>query len=165
MKESLKKLKFYDTWLWVLGISFTLYILGILLFDYITNDLFMLWVIPTIGFAISSIIILWGMIYHQYQRSDWNWFIITIILILLAGLGLLVTIPYYFLVMRKEFKRGKGIYEEKLTKKERERIKYYKKHKKEIDKKEHEEFKKFLKWIGITLSILILFFIIQSLIF
>lgn len=49
-----------------------------------------------------------------------------------------------------------------MTEKEKEQVEHYQKHKTEIDKKDNDDFIKFLKGIGILLVIIILFCIIIS---
>ena len=165
MKESLKKLKFYDTWFYVLGISLVLFFLGIFLLDYESDIILFLWFIPVFALAISLGVITWGMIYHEAKRKEWVWIVFTILAFLL-GIGcFIVSIIFYFAKMRKAFKKGEGIYDEEITEKEKKQIEYYKKHKDEIDKKDNEEFLKFLKGIGILAGIIILALIIKSIFF
>jgi len=163
-EEGLKKIKFYDRWFWVLGISLILFIGGLFLFEEANTLLDTIWILAGLLFLVAIAVVTWGMIYHEYNRGDWGWFWATIIIVLIGGAGFFVSIPYYFIVMRKEFKKGNGKYDEE-TEKDKEKIQHYQEHKKEIDKKENDDFMKFVKGIGILLGVLILFFIISKIFF
>lgn len=165
MKENLKKLKFYDTWFYVLGISLVFFFLGIFLLDYESDIILFIWIIPTFALAISLGVITWGMIYHEAKRKEWVWIVFTILAFLLGIGGFVVSIIFYFAKMRKAFKKGEGIYEDKMSEKEKQQIEHYKKHKEKIDKKHNQEFIRFLRGIGILLGIIILALIIKSIFF
>lgn len=165
INESLKKLKFYDNWFYVLGISLVLFFFGIFLLDYESDIILFIWMIPTFALAISLGVITWGMIYHEAKRKEWVWLIFTILAFLLGVGGFIVSIIFYFVKMRKAFKKGEGIYDEEISQKEKEQIEHYKKHQEEIDKKENEDFVKFLKGIGILAGIIILGLIIKAILF
>ncbi len=164
-EESLKKLKFYDTWFYVLSISLVLFFLGIFLLDYESDIILLIWIIPTFVLLISLGIITWGMIYHEAKRKEWVWIIFTILAFLLGIGGFVVSIIFYFVKMRKAFKKGEGIYDEEVSEKEKKQIEHYKKHKEEIDKKGNEEFFRFLNGIGILIGIIILALMIKSIFF
>ena len=132
-EERLKKLKFYDRCFWVLGISLVIFFFGILVIDCENNLLNSIWIISLPFLFISIPVITWGMIYHEYHRKDWCWLWATIIIAFIGGAGFFVSVLYYFFVMRNEFKKGKGEYEEEFTEKDKKRLKHYQEHKTEKD--------------------------------
>jgi len=171
IKLGLKKLKFYDNCFKVLGVSFIAFVLGIMLFSYTSNLILALLILLPFGLAmfISLVIITWGMIYHEYKRKEYGWFLLTLVAFFFIG-GFIISIIFYFVKMRDEFKKGKGVYEDKKsTEKEKQQARVeaenYIKHKEEIDKKEAENFKSFLKWVGILIVLFILAIIVKTIFF
>ena len=163
--EGLKKLKFYDNWFYVLGISLVLFFSGIFFLDYESDVILSIWTVPVVTLLISLGIITWGMIYHEAKRKEWGWIIFTILAFLLGIGGFIVSIIFYFVKMRKVFKKGERAHDEEISERERKQIEHYKKHRKEINTRENEEFFRFLKGIGILMGIIILALIIQSIFF
>lgn len=108
-EESLKKLSFYDNWFKSLSISFILFFLGIFFIEVETGILFWIWILSIFAFMISLGVITWGMIYHMVKGKYWVWLILTIVFIFITG-GFLIAIIFYFVKMRGNFKKGKGVY-------------------------------------------------------
>lgn len=94
-KKSLRKLKFYDTNFKVFGISLLVAIVATFLFDSLTEGIGIVFAIVAI---FPIIAINWGMLYHQVKSESYEW---------LAPISLMT---FYFIKMRKEFKKGKGVY-------------------------------------------------------
>ncbi|KKL78444.1 hypothetical protein LCGC14_2024770, partial [marine sediment metagenome] len=64
----------------------------------------------SIMIAIAPILIIgWGMFYHQFKSQNWGWLLPSIALSIF-GFGFVILTIFYFKVMRKEFKKGHGIY-------------------------------------------------------
>lgn len=159
IEEGLKKIKFYDRWLWVSLISIILFSVLVFLIGKSESDFWIYLIMFCLFiFAVSLSIFTWGMIYHSYKRDEDGWMVANFFVPFVA-------IYYYFRKIRKVFKKGEVEYKEKLSDKEKEKIEHYKQHKTEIDKKENKEFMNFLKWLGIIIGIVILGLIIKEIFF
>lgn len=105
-KEKAKnKLEFYDTNFKALGISILIVFVSIFFFpsEYDISLIFIF-----VG-MVPFLIINWGMFYHQFKSGSYGWFSITLILFIisLAPISLML---FYWVKMRKEFQKGKGVY-------------------------------------------------------
>lgn len=106
-QESLKKLKFYDIWSWIFWISLLLLFLA---YFFLSDDLYsLISIVIVIPILMSMVVIGWGMLYHIVKRKAWIWLTFFIIFIFITG-GIVVALLFYYIVMRKEFKKGKGFY-------------------------------------------------------
>lgn len=153
-EEGLKKVKYYDNVLTIWLVSFIF--LVILIFLGMDGELFHL-LFYTLLF-ISGALFGWGMIYHAYMRDE-GWWVLGILFIPF------LVFYFYFGRLRKAFLRGDVEVQEELSEREKEKIKHYKEHKEEIDKKENEDFIRFLKGVGILVGLIILGFIIKFVFF
>ena len=106
-KEALRKMRFYDRNFKVFGISLLVAVILTLLFDYLTGGIGIIFVMVAL---FPMVAINWGMLYHQIKSKSYGWLTLTIVLFSL-GLAPISLMVFYFVKMRKEFKRGKGSYE------------------------------------------------------
>lgn len=105
-KKALRKMKFYDTNFKVFGISLLIAIIATMFFDSLTGGIGMIFMIIAIFPMIS---INWGMLYHQVKGGSYGWLSLTILLFF-TGLAPISLMTFYFVKMRKEFKKGNGVY-------------------------------------------------------
>lgn len=117
-KLSDKKLHFYDNCLYAMCFSTILFVLIWLIMMLFVNEskqeeYIAIIFIPAIIFFIGFASITWGMFYHMIKRKETGWIISFIICFFIVG-GAIISLAFYFVKMRKEFKEGKGIYESEL---------------------------------------------------
>ncbi len=149
-KEGLKKIRLYD---WLFWISLTSIILFYASFAF--ESLWIASIVLIVAFMISWTIFGWGMIYWACKREEYGWAVGNFFVPFLV-------IYFYFGKVRKDFKKGKLKHKDKLSEKEKQEIEHYQKHKEDIDKKDNEDFIKFLKIIGIVIGVIILGLILRS---
>lgn len=96
------KLKFYDNafWigLWALTISFISFFIGDINNNFHLYLSVIIGIIGLIGIGIFN----WGMLYHIIKGKYWGWLTFFILSFFVIG-GFIVTIPFYFITMRKKF--------------------------------------------------------------
>lgn len=99
-----QKLKFYDRCFKTIPIS----IIIILVSGYLKVDV--VGIVAGIVIAIVLLNIKFGMFYHQFKNKKFIHWAILSLLTTLVGLGTITFSIFYFKVMRKEFKEGRGVY-------------------------------------------------------
>ncbi len=113
-RETEEKIIFYDELL-KLSIPFVIIIITLILFfeDIVKVDiLFFPLIILEFCSIIPVIIFTFGMIYHMYKSKYWFWMALTLATVLIGIGPTIITICFYFIDMRKDFKIGKGIYKD-----------------------------------------------------
>ena len=112
-KESIRKLKFYDITLLVCLISSIVFFGIFFITEYPLQDGFLYWIefISIFSLLISLGIITWGMIYHEFKNKNYIWLVFTLLTFLIGVGGFIVSIIFYIVKMRWEFKKGRGVYE------------------------------------------------------
>ncbi len=109
--EGLKKIKYYDLAFLSIIILFIVSVLCIFLsqFDVLFDIMSLIFagclILALPGIGLISI----GMTYHQFKTKNYIFITITIISILF-GLIFINNTLFYWIKMRKEFKKGNGIY-------------------------------------------------------
>lgn len=99
------KIKFYDTNFKVLGTSLLIMIITMSLFPSMESIVLGCAII----IAISIISISWGMFYHQFRSGSYWWLSLTVLLFFIGSAPVSLMF-FYWIKMRKEFKKGNGIY-------------------------------------------------------
>ena len=108
-KQALEKIKFYDLYFKILGTS--LFILFVVYFidGYSSPLTETISIISAVTMTTCMVIINWGMLYHQIKSGSYGWLLPTGILFFI-GAAPIVLMLFYWVKMRKEFKKGNGIY-------------------------------------------------------
>ncbi len=99
-KIGLKKIKFYDITLFIAIISF------------ITSNVFLyfgkgFFILPFFTASLFMSLFMIGMLYHSYRRKQYGWFLFNLF-------APFATILFYFIILRKAFKRGEVNYKPKI---------------------------------------------------
>ncbi len=111
-KESLDKIKFYDNTFKILAAFILIFFVSLFLADIESGSGFFFWILMFSSFPllISIGIINWGMIYHQFKGKRTLWLSFTIISFFF-GITPVALMIFYWVKMRKEFKKGGGNYQ------------------------------------------------------
>jgi len=105
-KKTLVKLRFYDTNFKIIGGSWLIAFISMFILGSIGEGISLIFIMISVA---PLLIIKWGMFYHQFKSKRWGWLLSSILLTLIS-LGFIILTVFYFKVMRKEFKKGNGIY-------------------------------------------------------
>ena len=99
-KEGLRKVKFYDNWLWFSLFCLVVFVLAILLNR--AEEIQILFLIMTI---IPLGVVWGGVLSNLWKRRHFGWYWVTVLIPICFLMGTIV----YFTVIRKELKEGKPI--------------------------------------------------------
>ncbi len=106
-EEGIKKVKFYDTITIMMIIVFAISLISVFLVseETIEKDSFTYpWLVVLFIGILGEIIFTIGMVINSFKTKRYIWMLVIIFL------GTIFPIIFYFSIMRKQFKKGKGIY-------------------------------------------------------
>ena len=108
-KNPLEKIKYYDLCFKILGVSLLVLFVVYFIDGYSSSVTETISIISAIIMTVCMVIINWGMLYHQVRSGSYEWLFPTILLFFI-GAAPIVLMLFYWVKMRKEFKKGNGIY-------------------------------------------------------